>query len=434
MKNITTLLSFCFLLFIYSCASDQSKMSKDLANKIQNDAKITTVEKMAEDLVKTGLTAGDGYVEVWIRDLNSFVELACHVGDTEKIKDALITFLKFQAKDGNIPDGYTTLNTSSIPYQFITSEYESNLVAHKNTVETDQESSLIQAIYKYIHATKDISILDEKVGDRTVEERMGYAMRYLLNHRYSEKYGLLWGATTSDWGDVQPEHEWGVYLDSLSHLSIDIYDNAMFIIAMNNFVEISRNKEEIEYWKNKSKEVRENTRKHLWDENKKKFIPHIYLDKSPFPSDFNEDAIHYHGGTTMAIEAELLTKEEILIVYNQMQQNVKDANAQSIGLTVYPAYPNGYFKNRGMGEYQYQNGGDWTWFGGRTIQQLIKNGMYEEAYESIAPMLELPIRNNGFYEWWSLSGEPRGSGSFRGAAGVLWKSIQMFREHMPESN
>jgi glycogen debranching enzyme len=390
---------------------------------------------MAEDLLKQGLTAGDIYNEVWIRDLNTFVEASCHIGESEKIKNALLTFFKFQGKDGNIPDGYTPLEkTGNVGYNFIFSEYAPELAAHKNTVETDQESSLIQAVYKYVKTTGDNSILDEEIGGRTIDKRIDDAMRYLLKDRYAEEYGLLWGATTSDWGDVQPEHEWGVELDSTSHKTIDIYDNAMFIIAIKNYISMTRGKDNAGFWDSELKKLETNVRKHLWDSNKKKFIPHIYLEGTPFPEDFDENEIYYHGGTTIAIEAGLLSKEEIKEAYAKMQQNVKDANAQTIGLTLYPAYPNGYFKNPIMSEYSYQNGGDWTWFGGRTVQQLIENGMYEEAYESISPMLDRVIKHNGFYEWWTPTGTPHGAGNFKGAAGVLWKSIQMFKECKPGNN
>ena len=137
----------------------------------------------------------------------------------------------------------------------------------------------------------------------------------------------------------------------------------------------------------------------------------------------------------MAIEAGFLTEEEIRASYQRMQQNVTESGAPSIGLTLYPPYPNGFFLNPGLHEYGYQNGGDWTWFGGRMVQQLINHGMYEEAYESITPMLDLVIKHDGFYEWWTQEGEPAGSGSFRGAAGVLWKSIQMFYSQcLPPTN
>ncbi len=52
-------------------------------------------------------------------------------------------------------------------------------------------------------------------------------------------------------------------------------------------------------------------RKHLWDPDRRKFRPHIYLEGSPFPGTFDEAAVYYHGGTAVAIEAGLLTREEI---------------------------------------------------------------------------------------------------------------------------
>lgn len=407
-----------------------NKLDPELTQKIKSDQRMSTVKSMAEELIKKGLTAGDGYVEVWIRDLNTFIETACAVSDQQRVKEALITFFKFQGEDGNIPDGYTTKNTSSIPYEFIHSDLEPRYVAHKNTVETDQESSLIQSIFKYVSVTGDKSILKENVGGRTVLQRMEDAMNYLLTDRYDKKHGLLWGATTADWGDVQPEHEWGVYLDSLSHLCIDIYDNAMFVVAMNDYIQLTDDKKEQAYWKKKVTKIKKQARKYMWDKKRQKFRPHVYLKDSPFPADFDEDVIHYHGGTTIAMEAGILSTKEVKTVYHQMQENVKAANAQSVGLTVYPPYPKGLFKNTWMFEYHYQNGGDWTWFGGRTVQQLIEYGYYEEAYEAISPMLDLVIKNNGFYEWWSPEGKPLGSSSFRGAAGVLWKAICMFEERM----
>lgn len=60
------------------------------------------------------------------------------------------------------------------------------------------------------------------------------------------------------------------------------------------------------------------------------------------------------------------------------------------------------------------------------IQQLIKNGFVEEAYEQMIPMVKRVKDNNGFYEWYSVDNKPRGSGTFRGEAGVLYTAIVMF--------
>ena len=107
---------------------------------------------------------------------------------------------------------------------------------------------------------------------------------------------------------------------------------------------------------------------------------------------------------------------------------MKAAHAQTIGLTMYPTYPAGSFKNVGMYPYGYQNGGDWTWFGGRMIQALIENGFIREAYTEILPMLRRIVSNQGFYEWYTPGGEPKGSGTFRGEAGVLFTAMNMLKE------
>jgi hypothetical protein len=61
---------------------------------------------MAEQLIKKGFNAGDGYGEVWIRDFNTFMDVACKVNDKTQIRKSLITFILFQQPDGAILDGY----------------------------------------------------------------------------------------------------------------------------------------------------------------------------------------------------------------------------------------------------------------------------------------------------------------------------------------
>jgi hypothetical protein len=111
-----------------------------------------------------------------------------------------------------------------------------------------------------------------------------------------------------------------------------------------------------------------------------------------------------------------------------MVANVKASGAGSIGLTMYPPYPEGSFENKSMYPYGYQNGGDWTWFGGRMIQQLVNYGFVEEAYEQLVPMTERVVKNDGFFEWYTEKNEPKGSGTFRGSAGVLYKAIELLEE------
>ncbi len=421
---------FMLLILSFSCAAPVTKKeNKELATQIAANEYFPWVKAKALEIMKTGFNAGDGYREVWIRDYNTFIELALQVFPKEELKENILVFCRMQGDDGNIIDGFTPAELiGKEETDFSYSKLEPRYAAHKNTVETDQESSLVQTVYKYIKLTSDSSILTEKIGDKTVAERLEWAMNFLMEHRFNEQYGLIIGATTADWGDVQPEHGWGIDLDENTHHAIDIYDNAMFIIALNNLIELLP--ETKDKWGTIRNSIATNSRKYLWDEQNRKFIPHIYLEKgSPFPADFDENQIYYFGGTAIAIEAGLLSKEEIKISIDEMISRVKQAGAPSIGLTLYPPYPEGYFANKIMNPvYSYQNGGDWTWFGARMIQQLINNGFVEEAYREIQPMVKRVKENNGFYEWYSINNEPRGSGTFRGEAGVLYTAIVMFDE------
>jgi len=424
MKKHHLLLLFSLLIVGNSVFALTPPLSKKLNQEISTNPYFQQVKLKALQVMKAGFNAGDGYREVWIRDYNTFIELAAQVNDKAILKENLLVFFRMQGEDGNIIDGFTPAERiGKDETDFSYSKLEPRYAAHKNTVETDQESSLVQAVFKYIQLTDDHTILTEMVGDKTVANRLEWAMDFLIKNRYNEKYGLIIGATTADWGDVQPEHGWGVDLDNNTHKAIDIYDNAMFLIALENMMKImpqTRTK-----WAGVRKSIAKNCRRYLWDNQHKKFIPHLYLEKgSPFPAHFDENNIFYFGGTAVAIEAGLLTKKEVKTSLDEMLKRVTQAGAASIGLTLYPPYPEGYFENKIMNPpFSYQNGGDWTWFGGRMIQQLTNYGYFQEAYEQLQPMVKRVVDNNGFFEWYSVDNKPRGSGTFRGEAGVLYTAI-----------
>ena len=400
----------------------------DYKAKIENNSLMPKVDSMAKAVVATGFSAGSGYGEVWIRDYNTFIELSMDVLDDELIRRNLDVFFAFQEESGEVMDGFIDIKKADLSYNYRFSKNAPEYAAHKNTVETDQESSLVQAVYKYVTKSGNKSYLQNELFGLKVIDRLEAAMNFLLNEKMAKEYGLITGATTADWGDVQPEHFWGVAIDENTHYTIDIYDNAMFVIALNNLIELCDNADKKAHWTKVRDELKQNVKKHLWDAENQKFIPHIYLNGSPFPASFDESNIFYHGGTGVAVMAGLLNNDEIVNSNNKMLENMRKAHAQSIGLTLYPTYPHGYFKNTMMYPYGYQNGGDWTWFGARMIMGLIENGFIAEAYDELQPMLARVVENNGFYEWYTPAGEPMGSGTYRGEAGVLYKCNQMLRE------
>lgn len=414
------------LLVCLSVSAEPMLSKSELARQILQDKRLDKVEAMSLELLK-GFNAGTSYGEIWIRDFNTFLNGSLRVHDKEEVKDRLLLFFKIQGKDGNVPDGAIKSEQANVGYQYMFSDLAPGWAAHKNTVETDQESSLIQAVAKYIQATGDRSILLEKVGGQTVIERMDAALQYVLKNRWSEKYGLVIGATTVDWGDMQAQEGWGVAINDKTKWTIDIYDNAMFLMAINDFISIlPKDYHSSVSWKKTASALKKHIRKYLWDDKLQKYIPHIYLNGSPFAEDFDERKILYTGGTACAILAGLNSDREIASINQQFLAAVAKEKHATIGMTVYPPYPLKAFPD--VPPYTYQNGGDWAWFGGRMVSALIANGHPQEAYAEMNPMIERVIKDNGFFEWYDVkTGEPKGSGSFRGAAGVLYDAIEQLR-------
>lgn len=432
MKN--TIMIILAVTWVLTACVVRPQADRTLKFRISGDTLMQAVKSMARETVKSGFTAGDSYGEVWIRDYNTFITLASTLHPPETTKENLRIFFRLQGEDGNIVDGFipkAQATDSKIGYAYVHTPLEPAYAGHKNTVETDQESSLVQAVYKYVVKNGDQAFLQDSIGGQTVAQRLERAMDFLMEKRYNPEYGLLWGATTADWGDVQPEHPWGVYLTDSTHYAIDIYDNAMFLIALDNLMELLPETEA--KWTSIREQIAANCMKHLWDADRQKFRPHIYLNGSPFSQDFDEEEIYYHGGTATAIEAGLLSETQVKHALDRMVANVRASGAATIGLTLYPTYPAGSFMNEGMHPYGYQNGGDWDWFGGRMIQQLIRYGFVAEAYEHVQPMLRRAVDNNGFYEWYTVDNQPKGSGTFRGAAGVLYDAIVLFEEFATEN-
>lgn len=431
MKTRNLILSIVYSLIAIN-ASFASDRASGYAKAILEDKRMDAVLQMAEDVLKSGATAGTSYGEVWIRDYATFIEIACRVRDADSIKKDLLVFFKFQGDDGNIVDGYIPAEKATGGYDYIKSPLAPEFRAHKNTVETDQETALIQAVYLYIQSTGDRTILDEVIGGETVLRRMEFAMEFLLNHRYADKYGLIWGATTVDWGDVQPGHPWGVVIDESTQYCVDVYDNAMFLIAIQNFIELLDDEKPIEKWQGVHDQIAENLQTHLWDKEDHKYVPHRYIDGSAFPEEFNEDEIYYFGGTACALLAGVLQKDDYARSVIEMDRLRAKCGAATLGLTLYPPYPAGYFQNPSMRPYSYQNGGDWTWWGGRLVQAAMKYDDAMTAYDVLQPMLDRVIANNDFYEWYDIYNQPRGAKQYRGSAGVLGKAILMLREWAQE--
>ncbi len=402
-----------------------------LPQAILSDSRLDVVDAKARALLRNGFSAGAGiYSPVFIRDYNTFLPASCEVLPARDLKAHLIPFLLLQTPDGGIGDAYE----ESKPQASKKTPLD-GVVDPKGTVESDQESSLVQAVFKYVACTHDEAFLNEKVGGVVVSDRLDSALQFVLREKLDPRFGLVTAATTIDWGDVQAEDVPGASLDANSHVAISIYANAMYVIALDDFASLLKPGDaRRQTWSDLARSVAANIWRDLWDEKRRKFLPHVYLASSPFPGSFDENAILYEGGTAVAIEAGLLSEAEIAEANAQMVAAQRLSGAFSISGSIYPPYPLGFFKHPLLCEFCYQNGGIWPWFAGRMVRQLALHGKLREAYDELQPLLDQVIDNGDFFEWYTLANKPSGAPNFRGGAGVLVQAIESLRAAARTSN
>src|SRR5215208_1467398 len=70
-----------------------------LASSIRSDSRLPLVRAKAKQLIAKELTAGTGYPAVFIRDLNTFVELAIEARGGQNGRSQLALFLEHQGDD-----------------------------------------------------------------------------------------------------------------------------------------------------------------------------------------------------------------------------------------------------------------------------------------------------------------------------------------------
>ena len=110
MKKPWLLIFVFFFASIVSLPTKAQIANDSLKSQIKTNAYFQFVKSKALEVMKAGFNAGDGYREVWIRDFNTFIELASKVNDKAILKENLLVFFRMQGDNGNILDGFTPID------------------------------------------------------------------------------------------------------------------------------------------------------------------------------------------------------------------------------------------------------------------------------------------------------------------------------------
>ena len=79
---------------------------QQLAETILNDTTLHQVDSMARSIISQGFNAGSGYSQIWARDMNTFIEVACEETNQTDIRNAILLFFALQQPNDEMIDGY----------------------------------------------------------------------------------------------------------------------------------------------------------------------------------------------------------------------------------------------------------------------------------------------------------------------------------------
>jgi hypothetical protein len=365
-----------------------------------------------------GFGAGSGYPAVWIRDTATFISLAAVHYPVDSLAEMVSLFFRHQGANGEIVDWVDVTGKTG-----------------KNTVETDQESSLVLATAE-IAALKP-GWVEKKIEGKSIIDRLEMALEWVWENRRDGKLNLITSGFTADWGDVEntfPDQR-ALRLSDRSTPVFSIYTQAKYIQAMDALVKLLKSMKagtaantaasRIKKWEGRAVLVRGQARKILYLPDRGYFLVHRVCAGPSVEKFFKmEREMLAVGGNAEAIAAGLMSKEEIRKFLEVLDKRRREYKLNTVSFTLIPPYPEGFFPHTLLSRpWSYQNGGEWDWIGGRVLKALFLNGFSKEAEKYLLEIAAKNIKNFCIFEWEDREGVARGSFFYSGAAGVIHDAI-----------
>lgn len=408
-------------------------------NELQNYFKPTLEtnrkEFVARQTVK-GFGAGSGYPQIWLRDSATIIPASRFYYSREYLQSWLEEHLSYQQPDGQLYDWFAAGPRSSFAAAapqakegFRSHNQQTTITVDKNSTESDQETSAIDAAWQVFKVSGDREWLNKSIEGRSLISRLNAALEFLFKYKLDNEHGLITSAFTADWGDVSPIYpdQRAIYLDSKTPLVVGIYTNALVYRAALQMEELNLaagDETAATKCRSQAELIRNNVNKHLWQDDRGFFRLHLLLNPTLFKTDDAEPGRFALGGNAVAILCRLADDSQAHSIFRVAEERRRQYQLSTISGSLTPPYPRGFFKHPAVSEeYTYQNGGQWDWFGGRFVLAEFERGRSVEALKSLKEIAQKVSSNKGLYEWNTRTGEGKGSKDYAGNAGVLAAAV-----------
>jgi len=376
-----------------------------------------------------GFRPGKVYAEMYARDIAWGMETAQYYYPDEYLREPIEAYLRRQYTDSTISlDGdFGVVAGAGAIGGIITPQGRSN----KQTITTDEETSLIHAAYLYYNLAYDTAWLQSQINGLTIIERLNRAADWVYRRRLDPDLQLLWRGHTTDWGDVKFEKGPGYtdYNPAQDHLTASIYDQALAYMALIELAKMNAavgNTEQADGWQSKAEALKDQTNALLWQADKGFYLTHAHI--TPLEHPFDESSM-VSIANALAVYAGLTDFEQSQAIFHSLEEARVKAGVNKPGLSLYPFYPNQwpnlFFDYLGMGHGNYQNGGVWDWWGGVQIKAEFTNGFAEQGQIHLLQVANDWQKHPGNIIEWHSSTDSRHEGShyYSAAAGTMGSAI-----------
>ena len=373
-----------------------------------------------------GFGAGEAYPQIWLRDSSWIVPAAAAYYDADVLTSWLDLHLAAAQKNGRLRDWVAT----GAPEVF--REWAPRVAAFgtlsvdTNSNESDQEPSAALAYCRAREALEARARMDGAHAGRV--QRLVQAMDALLRDRTDPKTGLVWSGLTADWGDVSPLYpdQRAIYLDEKTPRTLALYSNVMAYAALECLASLVDEPKANARLEARASKLREALWANFWMKEKGYFRIRKTLDKPPSAAfGRDEDDRFALGGNALAALLGVADDEQAAAIFETADRLRTESDFSTISTTLIPPYDAGVFQHPAMREaFQYQNGGQWDWFGAPLVQAEFERGHTEMARIHLDQIMSRTLRAGpGIHEWYAQDGAPKGSGAYGAAAAVLHNAI-----------
>ena len=372
-----------------------------------------------------GFGAGEAYPQIWLRDSTWIVEAAAAYYAEESLTSWLDLHLAYAEKGGRLRD-WVARGPADGFREWAPRVQERNGVSFDtNTNESDQEPSAALAHCRTERILGARPGMD--AGERGLRrKRLVVAMDALIRDRTDARTGLIWSGLTADWGDVSPSYpdQRAIYRDAKTPRTLSLYSNVMAYAALDCLAALSGPKAGRDALAARAARLKDRVRKAFWMKDRGFFRIRLPLD--PEPAGFSDDGQRFAlGGNALAALFGVADDAQAGSIFEAAERLRLAEGLQTISTTLIPPYAKAVFQHPAMREpFQYQNGGQWDWFGAALVEAEFERGFSEPARDHLDQIASRILAGGpGIHEWYGRDNAPQGSSTYAAAAAALHNAV-----------